>query len=202
MSDVQQLRDDLHYVRGAMSRRERADYAPPGIMYLWVIYILVGYTLMDFRIEYAGPFFAIGGVVGGIISAILGRIHSQKIGESDRTTAIKAMLHFFGGISFGAIGTISLATYLPTLRGTEGSQVFVVMIGLVYFLWGVHYQRYFMLLGPIVMAGGVLVGQIHHFGWTILGAVISLGLILPTLFTSSPKVSAESTPTPDPGAQA
>jgi hypothetical protein len=76
------------------------------------------------------------------------------------------------------------------------------MIGLVYFLWGVHYQRYFMVLGPIVMAGGVLVGQIHHFGWTILGVVISLGLILPTLITSAVKPSAETPSTPATGAQA
>lgn len=65
---------------------------------------------------------------------------------------------------------------------------FVVMIGLVYFLWGVHYQRYFSFLGIVVMAGGVLVGQIHHFGWTLLGAVISLGLILPTLIAPRMKV--------------
>jgi hypothetical protein len=200
MSDVQQLRDDLHFVRGAMSRRERSDYAPPGMMYLWVVYILVGYTLMDFRLDYAGPWFAIGGIVGGIFSAWIGRRYSRKVGESDRTTANKAMLHFFGGIFLGALGTIALATFIPVLRSTQGSQVFVVMIGLVYFLWGVHYQRYFMFLGPIVMAGGVLVGQIHHFGWTILGAVISLGLILPTLIAPAVKLPAESATISDTGA--
>jgi hypothetical protein len=201
MSDVQQLRDDLHYVRGAMARRERVDYAPPGIMYVWVVYILVGYTLMDFRIEYAGPFFAIGGVVGGILSWIIGSIYSRKVGETDRTTAIKAMLHFGGGIFIAALGTIALGVFIEPIRGTQGSQVFVVMIGLVYFLWGVHYQRYFMFLGPVVMAGGVLVGQIHHFGWTILGAVISLGLLLPTLISSAVKPAIELPAAPGTGAQ-
>jgi len=192
MSDVQQLRDDLHYVRGAVARRERADYAPPGIMYVWVVYILVGYTLMDFRTQFAGPFFAIGGIVGGILSSILGHSYARKIGEQDRTTYFRALLHFGGGIVVAAAGSLALRAFLGPIPEMQIAQIFVVMIGLVYFLWGVHYQRYFMFLGPVVMAGGVLVGQIHHFGWTLLGATISLGLILPTLFTGSVKASSES----------
>ena len=191
MSDVKQLQDDLHFVRGAVARRERADYAPPGIMYVWVVYILVGYTLMDFRTQFAGPFFAIGGIVGGILSAILGRMHARKVGEQDLTTYFRALLHFGGGIAVAAAGAIALGAFIGSIPDMQVAQVFVVMIGLVYFLWGVHYQRYFMFLGPIVMAGGVLVGQIHHFGWTILGAVISLGLILPTLIAPAMKPSPE-----------
>ncbi len=193
MSDVQQLRDDLHYVRGAVARRERADYAPPGIMYVWVVYILVGYTLMDFRTQFAGPFFALGGIVGGILSAILGCTYSRKVGEQDLTTYFRALLHFGGGIVIAAAGTLALRAFIGPIPEMQVAQVFVVMIGLVYFLWGVHYQRYFMFLGPVVMAGGVLVGQIHHFGWTILGAVISLGLILPTLISPSMKSSPQIT---------
>ena len=193
MSDVQQVRDDLHYVRGAVARRERADYAPPGIMYVWVVYILVGYTLMDFRTQFAGPFFALGGIVGGILSAILGRSYSRKVGEQDLTTYFRALLHFGGGIVVAAAGALALRPFIGPIPEMQVAQVFVVMIGLVYFLWGVHYQRYFMFLGPVVMAGGVLVGQIHHFGWTILGAVISLGLILPTLIAPSMKPSPQTT---------
>jgi hypothetical protein len=95
--------------------------------------------------------------------------------------AIRATLHFGGGIVLAFLFTMALATLIEPIRNTRGSQVFVVMIGLVYFLWGVHYQRYFIYLGIVVMAGGVLVGLISRFGWTLLGAVISLGLILPTL---------------------
>jgi hypothetical protein len=94
------------------------------------------------------------------------------------------MLHFFGGVMLACILTFAFSTFIESLRGTKGSQVFVAMIGLVYFLWGVHYQRYFMFLGIVVMFGAVVVGRIPHFGWTILGAVISLGLILPTVVPS------------------
>jgi len=181
MSDVQQIRDDLQYVRGAVARRERTDNGPPLILYVWATYVVIGYTLMDFRPQYAGPFFGIGGFVGGILSWVIGRRYARDVGEWDMATAKRGLFHFGGGIMLACAATLALATVMPPLRGTWGSQVFVVMIGLVYFLWGVHYQRYFAFLGAVVMAGGVLVGQFPHFGWTILGAVIAMGLILPTL---------------------
>jgi len=181
MSDVEQLRDDLHFVRSAVARRERADNGPALILYLWAAYVVIGYTLMDVRIAWAGPFFAVGGCIGGLLSWWIGRGYSRKSGEWDRATAMRGMLHFGGGIIAAFIFTMCLAMTIESLRSTRGSQVFVVMIGLVYFLWGVHYQRHFMLLGLIVMAGGAVVGLIPHYGWTMLGIVISLGLVLPTL---------------------
>ena len=56
------------------------------------------------------------------------------------------------------------------------------MIGLDYFLAGVHFDRNFLWLGPVLMAGGILVGLFPQYGWTGLGVVIALGLIVPTLF--------------------
>jgi hypothetical protein len=181
MSDVQQLRDDLHYVRAVVNRRERTDTGPALIMYVWATYVIIGYTLMDVRPQYAGPFFGIGGFVGGIASWLIGRSYAHKTGEWDAATAARGLLHFGGGIMLSCLFTLGLASQIEGLRGTHGSQVFVVMIGVVYFLWGVHYQRYFLFLGIVVMAGGTFVGLIPHFGWTLLGAVISLGLVLPTL---------------------
>jgi len=195
MSDVEQLRDDLHFVRSAVARRERMDNGPAVILYIWAVYVLIGYTLMDVRIAWAGPFFGAGGFIGGALSWWFGQRYSRQLGEWDRAVALKGMLHFFGGIMLGLLATISLATVIGSLRGTQGSQVFVVMIGMVYFLWGVHYQRYFMLLGLILMAGGVVVALIPRYGWTMLGGVIALGLILPTLIPGNRSTrSATSTP--------
>jgi len=160
MSEVQQIREDLQFVRNAVARRERTDTRAPLILYLWAAYIVIGYTLMDFRIQYAGLFFGIGGMVGGILSWIIGRSYSRSSGEIDRASAFKATLPFGGGIMIACFFTIMLTMQIETLRGTRGSQVFVVMIGLVYFLWGVHYQRYFIFLGLVVMAGGG-VGRTH-----------------------------------------
>jgi hypothetical protein len=77
---------------------------------------------------------------------------------------------------------MALSAVIPGLRGTVGGQLIVVMIGLVYFLAGVHFDRNLLWLGPVLVAGGVLVGLVPRYGWTGLGVVIAAGLVIPTLF--------------------
>jgi hypothetical protein len=184
MEDVRQIGEDLRYVRNAVARSDRDRGPPPVLAYLWAAYVLIGYALIDLNPNAAGMFFAIGGVVGGILSWILGKAYARRSGESDRTQGIRALSHFGGGILLAWVFCIALAVIIAPLRGEKGSQVFVVMIGLIYFLWGVNQDRYYLFLGPILMLGGVLVGMVPHYGWTGLGAVIALGLIAPTFFHS------------------
>lgn len=181
MSDIQNIGNDLRFVREAVARRQRTEYPWAGLLVIWAVYVVVGYTLIDVAPRASGPFFAIAGFAGGILSWILGRRYALRQGEDDRSMAMRSMAHFFGGIMLALAGTVGLATVIPALHGNTGGQVFVVMIGLVYFLWGVHYQRYFVFLGMVVMLGGVLVGLVPRFGWTGLGVVISLGLLVPAL---------------------
>ena len=173
MTDPQQLSQDLHFVREAVNRREVAGKSPAPILYVWAVYVLVGYTMIDFWPQASGWFFMAGGIAGGILSGILGKRAGRRIGEHDRERGRRAMLHWFGAT-------------VPALRAPSATQVlaqiFVVMIGLDYFLAGVHLDRHFLWLGPIVMAGGVLVGLFPHYGWTGLGVVIALGLVAPTFF--------------------
>jgi hypothetical protein len=107
----------------------------------------------------------------------------------DRLDGWQRMMHFGGGIILAVLATFALSVVIPELRGSKGSQVLVVIIGMVYFLSGVHFDRNFLWLGPVVMAGGVAVGLMPHYGWTTLGAVIAAGLVLPTLWTPRPPVS-------------
>lgn len=180
--EAQQLGQDLQYLRQVVSRQDREHRGAPSLSYLWAAYVLIGYTLIDSRPEFAGPFFAIGGFAGGIVSWWIGRRYSQRVGESDRSFGVRALGHFGGGIVLAGVSCTALACVIESLRGSAGSQVFVVMIGLVYFLWGVQVDRYFLFLGPVLMAGGVLVGLLPHYGWMSLGAVIAAGLIVPTFF--------------------
>jgi hypothetical protein len=178
--DVQQIGQDLHFVRSAVLRRQKADLGPPLIFYLWAAYTIIGYTLIDFRPDYANRFFGIGGIVGGILSWIIGKRYSMRTGQRDKALAVRAMLHMFGGIMLSVAFIVAMAEQAESFRPFTG-QVMVGMIGLIYFLWGVHFHRYFSLLGVIVIAGAVAVGRVPHFGWTALGIAIALGLILPTL---------------------
>jgi uncharacterized membrane protein len=184
MTNPQQLQQDLQFIRTAVVRRERTNRGPVAINYIWAIYVLVGYALLDHNIAAAGWFFMVGGIVGGILSSIAGRLDAHKQGEQDWEMGRRALLHFGGGIVVALIGTTALAAVIPELRSTRGSQVLVVMIGVIYFLAGVHFDGYFLWLGPVLVAGGVAVGFIHHDAWTLLGAVIAVGLIIPTLLPS------------------
>jgi hypothetical protein len=79
------------------------------------------------------------------------------------------------------LAAAGLVMVIPPLRGFYGSQVLVVMIGLMYFFAGVHFDGHFLWLGPLLVAGGILVGFIPVYPWTCLGTVIAVGLVIPYL---------------------
>jgi hypothetical protein len=178
----QQLHDDLRFVRDAVARREGPQRRPAAIYAVWAVYVLVGYTLLDVYPRAAGWFFLAGGIVGFILSAFLARRAAKQQGERDADEARRSLLHWGVGIVLAIAAAFALASVIPPLRGTASGQLIVVMIGLVYFLAGVHFDRNFLWLGPVLIAGGVLVGLAPRYGWTALGVVIALGLVVPTLF--------------------
>lgn len=182
MTDVRQLQDDLSYVRQAVARRGRPAPGPASIYWVWGIYVLVGYTLNGLRPNLAGWFFMGGGIAGGIASWYLGKRYALRAGEYDMAEVRRMYLHWVGGTLLSLGGAFALASVIPELRGFRVGQVVVVMIGLVYFLAGAHWDRNLLWVGLLLMAGGVLVGQFPpRYGWSVLGVVIFLGLVVPTL---------------------
>ncbi len=182
MSDASQLQDDLHFVRETVVRREASRHRPNAVYWVWAAYVLIGYTLIDFAPAVSGWFFMIGGVAGGILSAWAGRRYAQVLGEIDRRRRRTIGWHFGGGIVLSVVFSFALAAVIPEIRNNRAGQVLVVMIGLVYFLAGLHIDPNFLWIGPILMVGGVLVGLVPRYGWTCLGAIIAVSLVLPTLF--------------------
>ena len=181
MTEIHQLHDDLRFVRDAVALGDPPARGPAAIYVVWAVYVLVGYTLLDVDSRAAGWFFLVGGVLGGVASALLARRARRKDGAYDRREVRRTLLHWGAGIVLAIACAMALAAVMPALRGQPSGQLIVVMIGLVYFLAGVHFDPNFLWLGPILMVGGVLVGFVPRFGWTALGAVIALGLVIPTL---------------------
>jgi hypothetical protein len=190
MTDIKQIHDDLKFVREAVSRHDRQPPRATSIYWIWAVYVLVGYTMLDLAPNYAGWFFLIGGIVGGIISAIIGKRASQQAGEIARADARREALHWFGGIVLIFAGVFGLATVIPALRGPAGGQLIAVMFGFLYFFTGVHFDRNFLWLGPVLMAGGIVVGMVPRYGWTGLGIIVALGLVVPTLFPRRPQMQS------------
>ena len=181
MSDATQLQEDLSFVRHAIARRANRR-SPAAILWIIAIYVLVGYSLLDVSPAWACWFFAVGGVAMWGIMALVSRREVRKEGEYDRKYLLRIKLHWGGGIAVAAGACVALAMGIPALRGPAFGQVMVVMIGVVYFLGGVHFDRQFLWLGPVLIIGGACVGFVPHHGWTALGVVIALGLVVPTFF--------------------
>jgi hypothetical protein len=191
MTEVHQLHEDLKFVRQAVARREERPRRAVSIYYVWAVYVLVGYALLDFNPRWAGWFFMIGGFVGGVLSQLIARRHVAQAGEYDRAESRRETLHWLGGLLLAIGSVIALAVTVPGLRGQVAGQMVAIMIGLVYFLSGVHFDRNFLWLGPVLIAGGVLVGLAPNYGWTALGVVVALGLVVPTFFPPRRERTAE-----------
>jgi hypothetical protein len=181
MTNVEQLRDDLWFVRAAVTRRERQGRGPVGIYWVWAAYVAVGYALLDSAPHVAPWFLLLGGMAGGVVSGWVARRYARQTGEVDRARDRRRNLHYGGGIALSMVSAFALAAVIPALRGPGAGQLVVVMIGLVYFLAGIHFDANMLWLGPVLIAGGVLVGLVPRYGWTGLGIVIALGLVVPTL---------------------
>lgn len=182
MTDINQLADDLRFLRTAVESHQRPRFTP-AVAWLWAAYVLVGYTLIDLAPRASALFFLIGGVCNGVLTAILARRAQQRDGRIDRADRRHHLLGWFGGFVLIVGCSVALQLTNRALCGTPGGQIVVVMVGLMYFLGGVYgppEMHYMVWGGPIVMAGGVCVGLVPHYGWTALGVLIAAIILLPT----------------------
>jgi hypothetical protein len=184
MTHPDQLREDLTFVRNAVENKRRSP-APAAILWLWALYVLVGYTLLDLDPRAGGMFLMIAGPLCGIASGIIGSRASRLAGEMDRTEGRIETMHWLA-VPIGVIALLALAAIHPVLRTTLGGQLIVVCIAIVYYLYGVHRDRNFLWLGMVLVAGGIGLSFVPIYPWTCLGIVIALGLIIPTFLRRSP----------------
>src|SRR5690242_18570831 len=171
MSQAEQVGQDLQYVRNAVTRRERDLRIPTPIAWAVAIYVVIGYTMIDFVQPWSGPFFAIGGLLLFVVCGFLGRRESLRTGEYDPVEIRKGWLHWLS-ILLAVAGVIGLGM-ARKLDGQVMGQFLVLCIGIIYFLGGVHFDRNLLWLGPVLMAGAIAITYIPRYGWTGLGLVIA-----------------------------
>jgi hypothetical protein len=176
MTQSDQIRDDIHFVRQVVARRDDLPRSFTPGYYIWAVYVLVGYCLLDVNIRWANWFFLLAWFPAGAATGIARRYWSRKYGEQNEALGRKAKIHFMYGGLLSVAAVIGLACCVPSFRGPVAGQVVVILFGMVYFLAGVHLDRSFLWLGPVLIVGGVVVGLVPHYGWSALGAVIAAGL--------------------------
>jgi hypothetical protein len=159
-----------------VARRDDVPRAFTPGYYIWAVYVLVGYCLIDANEHWANWFFLLAWFPAAAATGIAKHFWIRKYGERNDAVDRKARLHFMFGGLLSVAAVIGLACCVPSFRGPMTGQVVVVLFGMVYFLAGVHLDRSFLWLGPVLIVGGIVVGLVPHYGWSALGVVIALGL--------------------------
>ena len=173
MTELQQVEGDLHFVRGALAISERT-HSPATICLLWAAAALVGFSLVDFRPDLVGPFWALVGPAGFVASLLIGWRHARKVGQVSAAEGRRQALHW-GGM----LGAVALAGLLPA-RGVVPWEVMnsvtLLILAFGYFTAGVHGDRGLLWIGLVMGAGYVLVALVSAYAWTIVGVAIAVAL--------------------------
>lgn len=171
----QGVAEDLAFIAAALKRRETDVTSWPIAMY-WALYTVVGFTLIDFMPRYGGFWFVGMGVVGALFSVWCGCQSERTSGLFDAQKGWRYLLHW-GSIVLGIAGVAGIVIG----RGVDvmiASQMIVLVVGMIYFLAGVHFDRRYLPLGLLLVAGSVVTGLLGTGVWTTLGVLLAIGLVL------------------------
>ena len=174
MSHADQLKHDLEYVASAVRRTDQ-PVGMPSIYFLWAAIILVGFALPDFAPQFAGLYWLVCGIGGGLLTWRLAERAERRSGTLDRELGRRHGYHWLvGGIGF-------MVCWLPVLGGASIETVagnFLLVAGLVYGLAGVHLERPLLWSGLLMLAAfAVLSVFAPPYTWTITGVAICASLV-------------------------
>jgi hypothetical protein len=181
MTDLEQFRQDVSFIRQAINRRSGAPPAKQICYLVWAAYVLIGFALIDQNPHYANWFFLIAFPLAALLTWWLGRRKSAQMGDADLECSRRTTFHFYGGVILAILAANALGMVIPGLSPIAVGQILVVLIGTVYFLAGVHIDAHFLWLGPLLIVGALLVRRIPEYPWTCIGVVFAFGLSVPYL---------------------
>ena len=179
MTESQQIHDDLRFVRRAVARRGgMLEQTPRAIPILWGLFIIVSFTLLDFNQRAAMWMFALVAPLLGVASGLIGAAYGRRTGESDRRIGYRHAMHW--GTIFLAMIALCVLAAKHRVSGEGVGQVSTLIVGVVYFLAGVHFDRRWMPSGLLLIIGSAAITFVPRYPWTILGVVVGLAVILPS----------------------
>lgn len=189
MGQSHKVREDLGYVRDVVGRAEHSG-TPRAIWYLWAVVGFIGFALIDFAPQRVGPYWAVAGPIGFLASAWLGARHARHVGQESVREGYAYMLHW--GAMGAAIFLLALLPATGDMTSHAMARVVVLILALSYFLAGVHLTPALKWMGLMMTAGYGLLFFLDQYAWTIVGAIVAVGLIAVAHFTAKrpPRVAA------------
>lgn len=182
MTELTQMADDVRYVKGVVERSPEGR-SPASIYFLWAVLVLVGFSLNDFQPEIVGTYWLVAGIGGFLLSAFLGRRAAGSSGAVSRRWGMRQGMHWLT-----LLASLALSA-LPVLVGRWTWDDFAVqallVIGVVYFLAGVHLDRPLLGVGAALLVGYPLVLLAPGPAWTLTGILVAVALVAAGVWTRS-----------------
>jgi hypothetical protein len=136
----------------------------------------VGFAVIDVFPRYTGLYWMILGPAGGIASGLLGWRYGLQRGQLDRETGMRHALHWSGMLVL--IGLAVVAAAMGHIPRHELSRVILLIVAFGWWAAGVHFDRVFLWFGGLMALGFVGTLVLSAYAWTVLGALIALGLVI------------------------
>lgn len=171
-----ELADQLRYLREAVDTRDRPRDPSLPLAVLWAMLTTAGFALVDLRPQWVGAYWLAVAPLGLLASAWLGRRAATRSGVRRAGIAARQVLHW-GLIlpAWAAVVAIAVAHRLP---GAVVGSFMALVVGIVWFLGGLHLDRRFLVPGGLLIAGAAALPLLPLLPWTLLGAAVGGALIV------------------------
>lgn len=181
MTTTHRIHEDLDYVASAVRREDRSGGVPL-VYFLWAAIVVFGFALPDVMPRYAGPYWLVMGIGGGLLSMWIaerdGRRHGIRNAELGRRYGFHWLIV---GAAYMLVGLPMIAGRVPM---ASGASYFLLVGGLAYSLAGVHLDRRMLGSGLLMFAAYIVLTIFElRYTWTITGIVIALALVWAGLST-------------------
>jgi hypothetical protein len=173
MSQLDQLRGDLSFVRSAASRAS-GHSSPAAIYFLWALLVMCGFVLVDVRGAWVLRYWTIAAPVGFVASAYLGWRYGLRRGQLDAGTGMRQLLHWGGTLAAAFLVLLMPATGVLAQR--DAGLVILLILALGYFQAGVHLDPPFLWIGALMILGYLWILFAPMYAWTVVGVVLAIGL--------------------------
>lgn len=173
------IAEDLQYVRASIRRK---TFSKPELLValVWALINLVGLSLYDLSLAAGGIFWLIALPLFGIGTGVWAAHREKARGNIDRDLGRRHGLHWSSIPLF-----LLFANALFAHRGFDpvsAGQIVLIIVGLVYYLGGVHFWRGYLFAGIALASGAVWLLVLPSFPWTLTGILTCLAISICALY--------------------
>jgi hypothetical protein len=175
MTSLDQLREDLDYVAGAVRRDRKRPI--PYINLLWAVLIPVGFALSDFAPRQSGLYWMIAAPGGVLLSFWLARSAARRQGARDLALVRRTALHWFTLLAAFFVYGAAVASGHIEPRTSFPNWLLIAALG--HLFAGIHLNRGLLWSGLVLFAGYIaLVWLPLPYIWTSTGLIVAAALVI------------------------